>query len=225
MMDQWWVHAAYYQGGWSYVAAWVFWVLFSISLHELAHGWAALWQGDQTPRELGHMTWNPWVHMGPWSLGMFALIGIAWGLMPVQPARFRWGRRGWVLVAAAGPAMNVLLALIALSLLAVLLRFGSIEGEFGQRLVMFLYTGGWLNIILAGLNLLPVPPLDGSRILSGLSYRCYQWFENPAFRQYSFFAVLAIFWLTPIGGIALGLADTVAVAWVRLLGGVLGPGV
>jgi len=224
-MDQWWVHAAYYQGGWSYVAAWVFWVLFSISLHELAHGWAALWQGDQTPRELGHMTWNPWVHMGPWSLGMFALIGIAWGLMPVQPARFRWGRRGWVLVAAAGPAMNVLLALIALSLLAVLLRFGSIEGEFGQRLVMFLYTGGWLNIILAGLNLLPVPPLDGSRILSGLSYRCYQWFENPAFRQYSFFAVLAIFWLTPIGGIALGLADTVAVAWVRLLGGVLGPGV
>ena len=99
MMDQWWVHAAYYQGGWSYVAAWVFWVLFSISLHELAHGWAALWQGDQTPRELGHMTWNPWVHMGPWSLGMFALIGIAWGLMPVQPARFRWGRRGWVLVA------------------------------------------------------------------------------------------------------------------------------
>ena len=219
MMDQWWVHAAYYSGGWSYVAAWTFWVLFSISLHELAHGWAALWQGDQTPRELGHMTWNPWVHMGGFSLAMFALIGIAWGMMPTQPHRFRWGRRGWVIVAAAGPAINIVLALITLSALALFLRFGPQEGLFAERFAMFLFTGGWLNIILAGLNLLPVPPLDGSRILSGLSYRFYRWFENPAFRQYSFFAVLAIFWLTPVGTYAVMYSEVIAMRWVWLLGG------
>lgn len=218
MMDQWWVHAAYYSGGWSYVAAWTFWVLFSISLHELAHGWAALWQGDQTPRELGHMTWNPWVHMGGFSLAMFALIGIAWGMMPTQPHRFRSGRRGWVVVAAAGPAMNIALALVTLSALALFVHVGPQEGLFAERLNMFLFTGGWLNIILAGLNLLPVPPLDGSRILSGLSYRFYRWFENPAFRQYSFFAVLAIFWLTPVDDFAVMYSEVLAVQWLRLLG-------
>ena len=57
----------------------VFWVIFSIVMHELAHGWAALWQGDDTPRRMGHMTINPMVHMGPWSLLMFAMSGFECG--------------------------------------------------------------------------------------------------------------------------------------------------
>lgn len=61
------------------VAGYALIVIFSITLHELAHGWAAIWQGDRTPIETGHMTWNPLVHMGWASLLMFAIVGIAWG--------------------------------------------------------------------------------------------------------------------------------------------------
>lgn len=216
---QWWVHTAYHTGGLELVAAWAFWVIFSITLHELGHGWAALWQGDKTPKEMGHMTWNPWVHMGGWSLAMFALIGIAWGMMPTRPDRYRWGRRGRIVIAAAGPLMNVLLALITLSGLALLLHSGPAEGTFQIRLAGFLAVGGFLNIILAGLNLLPVPPLDGAQILSGTWYRFYEWMESPAIRQYSFYAILAIFFLTPIGPLAFAWSEAAATDWVVLLGG------
>ncbi|MBT5381502.1 MAG: site-2 protease family protein, partial [Phycisphaerae bacterium] len=90
--------------------SWIFWVLLSITLHELAHGWAAIWEGDKTPIETGHMSANPVVHMGRFSLIVFALIGFAWGLMPVRPWRFRHGRLGEAIVAIAGPAMNLALA-------------------------------------------------------------------------------------------------------------------
>ena len=95
-------------------------------LHELAHGWAAIWLGDQTPVRQGRMTGNPLVHMGPWSLLMLAVAGIAWGQMPIDRTRLR-GRHGEAIVAAAGPAMNVLLALAALSTLAGLLTCGATQ--------------------------------------------------------------------------------------------------
>ena len=71
----------------------IFTVIISIILHELAHGVAALWQGDTTPRDAGHMTINPLIHMPPISIALLLLVGIAWGLMPVNPGRFRsrWG--------------------------------------------------------------------------------------------------------------------------------------
>ena len=225
MMGDWWVHAYYYEGGFSLIAAWAFWVIFSITLHELGHGWAALWQGDQTPRELGHMTWNPTAHMSGWSFAMFAIIGIAWGMMPTQPHRYRWGRRGRIVVAAAGPAVNIILALLTLSGLALLLHSGPPEGMFQVRLAGFLAVGGMLNIVLALLNLLPVPPLDGAQILSGTWYRFYEWFQNPTIRQYSFYVILAIFFLTPIGPLAFTGAEALGREWVLLLGGELPMGV
>jgi hypothetical protein len=95
------------------------WVIGSIVLHELAHGWAAIRLGDTTPRDLGHMTWNPLVHMGGFSLVVFAVIGIAWGMMPVDPSRLR-GRYGDALVALAGPAMNIVLAAVSFAVWLVL---------------------------------------------------------------------------------------------------------
>ena len=93
-------------------------VIISIVLHELAHGWAAIWQGDDTPRQMGHMTADPMVHMGGFSILMLVLVGMAFGLMPVNPRNFR-SRYGDALVSAAGPAMNFLLAFIALTALVV----------------------------------------------------------------------------------------------------------
>ena len=222
-MVQWWVHEQYNIGGPTLVISWAFWVIFSITLHELAHGWAAIWQGDRTPRETGHMTWNPIVHMGGASLIMFALIGIAWGLMPTDPSRYRWGRRGRIVVAGAGPMMNLLLAAASLIALVVLAKFGPTDTVLGQRLATFFYLGGMLNLVLFGLNLLPVPPLDGSQILMGLSYRCYVWFQSPMVRQYSFFAVLALFFMTPLGRWAFSSAHAACNAFLGVFGFGMGP--
>jgi Zn-dependent protease len=170
-MQNWWV-----QDAWDIspvlLISWVVWVIGSIVLHELSHGWAAIACGDRTPVETGHMTLNPVVHMGPASLIAFALLGIAWGLMPINPSRFRH-RYADAIVAFAGPLMNILLAALALVGMVLWTGFGgghwttwhAEEPLFGN-VRMFLLCGIGLNLSLAAFNLLPVPPLDGSRILS-----------------------------------------------------------
>lgn len=221
---QWWVHEAYYNGGMVLLGSWIFWVIFSITLHELGHGWAAIRQGDLTPVETGHMSWNPLVHMGPWSLAMFAIIGIAWGLMPTDPSRYRSGRRGRILVALAGPAVNVGLALLALTVLAFWMRFGTSGTTLDERMQVFLLTGGMLNLFLAGFNLIPAPPLDGSQVLMGLSDTFYRWFHDPRVQQYAFFAIIALFFILNLGTIGFVVASEVSRAYVGLLAGLLGAG-
>ncbi len=158
-------------------------VIVSIVLHELSHGWAALWQGDRTPIERGHMTANPVVHMGWLALVMLAVVGIAWGRMPVNPYRFRHRRWGEALVAAAGPLMNVILAGIALSIAGLWLRFASpgLAGDSPWRdnLLYFLQVFGRVNLVLFMFNLLPIPPLDGSRILAGFVEPYARLIDNP----------------------------------------------
>jgi Zn-dependent protease len=198
-MFDWWVHRLYQNGGIVPLVAWVFWVIFSITLHELAHGWAALWQGDDTPRRMRRMTINPLVHIGPMSLLVFALIGIAWGMMPVDPSKFRWRRKGRVFVIGAGPAMNVALAVIAITAAAIWQRYGpATRDPLYGNVFEFLMTGGYLNLVLAMFNLMPVPPLDGAGILSGLSFRAYRFFESPEAQMYGMFVLIALF-VTPLG--------------------------
>jgi Zn-dependent protease len=167
----WWVASLWERDPILVVAA-VFWVIGSIVLHELAHGWAALWAGDDTPRSSGHMTLNPLVHMGPIALLLFALVGVTWGAMPVNPSRFRRPIHE-VVVAAAGPAMNI--ALFALCALAGPVWMAIANGVVGgttisdplrKNFATFLWEGARLNIVLMLLNLLPLPVLDGGRIVS-----------------------------------------------------------
>lgn len=217
-MSGWWVHGLYETQGPAAVASWVFWVLLSIVLHELAHGWAALWQGDTTPRDLHRLTWNPLVHMGVPSLICFAVFGIAWGLMPVNPNRFRWGRRkGDIFVSLAGPAMNLALALVALSCLALWIRFGGALADepLDGNLRLFFFFGGWLNLILFLFNLLPIPPLDGSRILAGVSRRAEAFYSRPEAMYFGLF-VLAAIMFTPVGGAVFDLLAAIAQGFVGL---------
>ncbi len=156
-------------------------VVISIVLHELGHGVAAMWQGDDTPRATGHLTLDPMVHMGGFSLVLLFVVGIAFGQMPVNPSRFR-GRFGRALVAAAGPAVNVVLALIGLTALGIwlgatgtpLARDAMNNGQF------FLFIFGQLNIVLFLFNLLPIPPLDGSTVLADISPGYARFARNPA---------------------------------------------
>jgi Zn-dependent protease len=146
-------------------------VIVSICIHELCHGIVAVWLGDRTPIESGHMTLNPVVHMGLQSLIVLAIAGIAWGQMPVNRARLR-GRFGGTLVALAGPAANVILAFLALTARALSIRYGppSVDPPDAiTNLRLFLNIFGVMNVALAMFNLLPVPPLDGSNALAGLS--------------------------------------------------------
>ena len=219
----WWVHELYQAGRTVELVSRIFWVILAIVLHELAHGWAALWQGDDTPRRLGRMTLNPLVHMGGMSLLVFALIGIAWGVMPPDPSRYRLRRRGRIFVAAAGPAMNIALALAALTALAVWLKLGPSGQPIYRNLAVFLWTGGWLNVLLAAFNLLPVPPLDGSTILSGLSWRAYQFYQNPQAAMYGLVVLLVVFFVTPVGDGFFWVCGRAALAYTGALTNLVGP--
>jgi len=180
------------------LVAWIVIVIGSIVLHELAHGWAALWLGDSTPRDLGHMTWNPLVHMGGYSLIMFAVIGIAWGAMPVNPSRLR-GRYGDAIVAVAGPAMNVLLALVSFVCLIFWIRLGGNVGDpLAGNLERFFYYGAMLNLVLAAFNLLPIYSpfiaLDGGHIAADFSRRYRELAESENGRWIMLGGFLLMFW-------------------------------
>ncbi|MFZ4751607.1 MAG: site-2 protease family protein [Phycisphaerales bacterium] len=202
-------------------AAFLFWVIFSITMHELAHGWAALWQGDDTPRIYGRMTLNPVVHMGWVSLILLAVIGIAWGMMPVDPSKYRWGRRGRIIVSLAGPAMNVVLSLLCWGGLGLLLRDGIATQGTEFQLENFLYLGGRYNAFFAMLSLLPVPPLDGARALAGISRTYYRWSYDPRAAMAGISIVLiALF--SGVGGLMVHWADRMGVdlaSWIGRLGG------
>lgn len=134
-------------------------MILSICLHELAHGVAALSQGDDTPRRTGHMTLNPLVHMGWESIVFLCVGGIAWGAMPVNPAKFRSRQWGDVLVSAAGPLSNLVLGFMFIAMLAIAVRV-----EFLS--VGFFYLAARINLALCLFNFLPIPPLDGFHIFS-----------------------------------------------------------
>ncbi len=158
----------------------VFGVMLSIILHELGHGFAAIWQGDDTPRVLGRITLDPLVHMGPVSLVVLCLVGIAWGVMPVNPSRFR-SKYGDALVAFAGPLVNLILAALALTILGIWYAMAGIATEgAAANLQQFLMILGFMNILLAVFNLLPLPPLDGATVLGNFLPGFRRAANNPA---------------------------------------------
>lgn len=222
-MSGWWVQRAFESGGAVELFAWIFWVIGSIVLHELAHGWAALWQGDDTPRRLDRLTLNPLVHMGPYSLLMFAIVGFAWGLMPTDPSQYRSRRWGSVLVAAAGPAMNVALAFLCLTALAFVIRFGDSETTSIANLQTFLYIGGFINIVLMVLNLLPIPPLDGSVILAGFSQPYRRLLQHPNAPMIGFGALVILLFSGLLGAIWTPFIEA-GEWWVGTLASALGEG-
>lgn len=139
----------------------------AIGLHEYAHALAADLQGDRMPRALGRLTPNPIRHLDPVGTLMILLVGFGWG-KPVQfrPEALSSKRFGAAIVALAGPLMNLLLAVVAA---VVLIQFNEVLPETVLRfLVGSPFTPGFfeLNVILAVFNLLPLPPLDGSRLLT-----------------------------------------------------------
>jgi Zn-dependent protease len=144
-------------------AAFVIAVVVGITLHEFSHAAVATLQGDQTARAQGRLTLNPISHLDP--LGSIALVlaGFGWGRpVPFSPQRLRSRRFGAAMVGLAGPVANFVIALVS----AVVLRITHPDGFIDDFAGALLATLVSLNVILGVFNLLPVPPLDGSRLLS-----------------------------------------------------------
>ncbi len=145
-------------------------VLLALTVHEFAHGWMAYRLGDPTPKLAGRLTLNPLKHLDPIGTLMVFLVRIGWAKpVPVNPYNFRNPVSGMLLTAAAGPGANFVLA-IALGLCYRLLSgFHPLYGSFSYRMVLFMIEFTiFISIALGIFNLIPIPPLDGSKILMGL---------------------------------------------------------
>lgn len=182
-------------------------VVLSICLHELAHGWAALSQGDDTPETAGHMTLNPVVHLGVPSLIFLCVAGIAWGAMPVNPEKFRDRKWGNIWVSAAGPLMNLSLGIAFVSLLWLIETF-SLDAIVSWE---FLYLAASLNFLLFLFNLLPLPPLDGFHVASELLPALKPLRNTPI----GFFALMVIF-MNPDFASGLRFASRYTIGWLLL---------
>jgi Zn-dependent protease len=146
-------------------------ILAAVTFHELAHGWVAYKLGDPTAKMMGRLTLNPFAHLDPFGTLAFVLTrAIGWAKpVPVNPRYLRNPHRDMIWVSLAGPAANLLLAAVFAVVFGFLLRGGgAVLGGYVLPVLYMTQAGVTINIGLAVFNLIPVPPLDGSKILMGL---------------------------------------------------------
>lgn len=185
-------------------------LVYSAILHEVAHGYVAERLGDPTARLLGRLTLNPKNHIDPFMSIALPLILILSGSpvvfgaakpVPVDPFNLRDGRKDMALVSLAGPATNILIALVS-ALLIKLLGIYPVFGSFQVYVFWFLLITVRLNLLLAIFNLIPIPPLDGSKIFALILPEK----EANTYLSIGSMGMFILFFLLifPIGGFSLG---------------------
>jgi Zn-dependent protease len=148
-------------------------IIFALSFHEFSHGWIAYRLGDPTAFYAGRLTMNPMAHLDIFGSIAIYLMGFGWAKpVPVDPRHLSNPRRDMMWIALAGPASNFILALVSGLLLSLLLNFGIITSQSIFTIVLIMNLQ--INLALGLFNFLPIPPLDGSRILSGILPDQYQ---------------------------------------------------
>jgi Zn-dependent protease len=150
-------------------------LLFALTLHELAHGFVAFHLGDPTARDAGRLSLNPLKHLDPLGTIAFFFIKIGWAKpVPVNPSYFRNPKKDMLWVALAGPVTNLVLAIASAILtkgiwaLASVLPYSAAAEAILVPINSMLIASVWINLVLCIFNFLPIPPLDGSRILTGI---------------------------------------------------------
>lgn len=175
-------------------------LLLSLTIHETAHAVTADWYGDPTARRLGRISLNPAAHVDPVGTVILPLAGILAGgfvfgwarPVPVDPANLRRPRRDFLVIAAAGPASNVVLAIGASWLLGAVPDGLGASGGWAGALAAFAFATLQLNLLLAVFNMIPVPPLDGGNVLAGLLPAALAESFDRLVRPYGFLILLVL---------------------------------
>ena len=186
-------------------------LLVGFPVHEFSHALVAYRLGDGTAKLFGRLTLNPLVHLDPFGsllLVASALLGgffIGWAKpTPVNPSMLRGGRRAEAWVAAAGPASNIGMAIVGAIVVRVFVAvdlIGSDPGFFVANVaVMFVF----INVALFIFNLIPIPPLDGSKVMFALMNPRTVWQVRPKLEQYGFVILLVVMFVPLINGVSIG---------------------
>ncbi|TEB17479.1 Peptidase family M50 [Pelotomaculum sp. FP] len=149
-------------------------IIIGLTFHEYAHGWVAYRLGDRTAEAHGRLTINPVAHLDPVGFILLLLAGFGWAKpVPVNPYNLRGDiKQGMLLVSLAGPATNFLLAVASAVILGL---FGSMQIPYFNIIMQYVIV---INVVLAIFNLIPIPPLDGSKILAGLLPGRQDWLDQ-----------------------------------------------
>jgi len=206
--------------------------LLAVVGHEFGHGLMANYWGDQTAKERGRLTLNPIPHIDPIGTLLFPIINMVSGMgiligwakpVPIDPRRFRKYRPGLFWVALAGPMANATIAFVSALLLCLMLRFVHEDFMFFKEFSTMLGVAISLNFWLGIFNLIPLPPLDGSKVVeSFLSYPQLQQYEKLG--RYSFIILLALMWtgafkyMSPVINVATNLTLKIAASIVGIEG-------
>lgn len=165
--------------------------LICITFHELSHGYVAYRLGDNTAKNMGRLTLNPIKHIDVMGLLMMIVFKFGWAKpVPVDMRNFKNPKAGMAVTALAGPVSNLLLAAFAFLLYGIFFTWLSGSG-FGRQILSMIYITGYLSVALAIFNLLPIPPLDGSKVLFSLvSDQTY--FKLMQYERYGMILLLVV---------------------------------
>lgn len=177
-----------------------------LTVHEFSHAWVAHRLGDSTARSLGRLTLNPLKHLDFFGTMMLVFVGFGWAKpVPVNMQALKYPRRDMALIALAGPVSNLLIAMVVAALMHISLGELAtvLQGAEGISLVVLIAVQSvFINVVLAIFNLIPLPPLDGSRILAGIVPASW----NHGYEQlerYGPFLLLGLFLLASFTGISI----------------------
>ena len=172
-------------------------LLLSLSIHEYAHAWVAYKLGDINQKIKGRLTLNPFAHIDPIGFLSIMLIGVGWGKpVSVDDRAFKDSKKGMMLTALAGPMSNLLLAIFVTIILKLLMVFGlanpMLESKTGEIIISILMYIIQFNIVFCVFNLIPIPPLDGSKVLAYFLPQRARGFMYTL-ERYSFFIIMIIY--------------------------------
>ena len=190
-------------------------LIIAMVIHESAHARVAVAMGDFTPRLMGRLTLNPIAHLDPIGLIMLLVAQFGWAKpVMINPNNFHDRRKGDMLVSLAGPGANLVMAFLALTFMVVYMKMG-FPLTRGFRMVLYLIV--LYNINFAIFNMIPLPPLDGSKVL--MAFLPNEWqYKLMSLERYSFLILIALMMTPVLGGILIPLQRLVLTVFYSILG-------